>query len=540
MCRGKIISGEKEMNYRLMMKIELFTALIFLSIQSVAFADNPLVRHIFTADPAPIIHNDTFYIFTGRDEGKNNGWILNGWHVLSSTDLANWTDHGVVLAVKDVTWLNASQAWAAQCVERDGKFYFYICDSGEIGVAVADNILGPYKDVLGKPLISNKTPGACPGDDNIDPSVFIDDDGQAYIYWGTDRVCRQAKLKSNMIEIDGSITVPQGVTRFFEASWVHKRDNIYYYSYAAYNSSGANWPSNIDYCTSSNPLGPWTYKGTMNDKAGTGTNHSGIIEFKDKWYFVYHTDYLSDGVAWQRSVQVDNLSYNSDGTIKKIIQTTTGPEPVGNAPFEENAYYKIKAKHSGKLVDVADASTANSANVLQASDNDKTSQHWKLVKAGNGIYQFINRNSGLVLDADVSNDNVLQYTNRNTDNQKWKLTGNGNGEYYIVNKQNSRLLEVYYAEMDDGANVQTWEFNGETCQQWELQIVDTGAVAVTLLKEKVLPGSCILPGGGVYFSNQGSRFSPAVSTLDLSGRRHKLVNINKQGSGFIIYREKGK
>jgi hypothetical protein len=533
--RKRQISEEKEMKNNPLLKTGILTALVFV-INSVVFADNPLVRHIFTADPAPIVYNDTFYIFTGRDEGRNNGWIMNGWHVLSSTDMANWTDHGVVLAVKDVTWLNQSQAWAAQCIERDGKFYFYICDSGEIGVAVADNILGPYTDALGKPLISNKTPGACPGDDNIDPSVFIDDDGQAYIYWGTDNVARQAKLKRNMIEIDGEITVPQGINRFFEASWVHKRNGIYYYSYAARNSSGNNWPSNIDYCTSTNPLGPWTYKGTINDFAGTGTNHSGIIEYKDKWYFVYHTDYLSGGTAWQRSVQVDNLFYNNDGTIRKIVQTEEGPEPVGKPPFEENVYYKIRAKHSGKLVDVEGASTSI-ANVFQASDNGHKSQHWKLVRIGNGVYKFVNRNSGLVLDADMSSNNVLQYTNNDGNNQKWKLTGNGRGEYYIVNVHYNRMLEVYYAETNDGANVQHWEFNGETCQQWKLEKVDTGAVEITFIRDNTPVRSGILPGGNVCFSYGNSRLSPSGSVFDLSGRIRNVLNPNRQGSGFVINRE---
>jgi len=430
-------------------------------------ADNPLVRHIYTADPAPLVYNDTFYIFTGHDEG-GSGWTLNGWHLLSSADMVNWTDHGEVLSVADVTWLNDHQAWAAQCVERDGKFYFYICDSGEIGVAVADNILGPYQDALGKPLISNATGGACPGDDNIDPTVFIDDDGQAYIYWGTDRVVRQAKLKSNMIELDGEITVPQGLQRFFEASWVHKKDGIYYYSYAAYNSSGDNWPSNIDYATSSGPLGPWTYRGTLNGYAGTGTNHAGIVEFRGVWYFVYHTDYLSGGVPWERSVQINYLFYNNDGTMKSIVQDTLGVESVASAPFEEDVWYKIRAKHSGKLLQVEGASTEEEANVCQYEDEDAHSQHWKLIEAERGVYRIVNRNSGLALDAKTSDDNVIQYSWWGGSNQKWKIIGNGKGQYYIVCKANNRMLEVYYAEIGDGANVQHWEFNGESCQMWEI------------------------------------------------------------------------
>ncbi len=505
--------------------------LLFIS-TALSFADNPLVRHIYTADPAPLVYNNRFYIFTGHDEG-GSGWTLNGWHVLSSSDMVNWTDHGEVLAVKDVTWLNTKQAWAAQCVERNGKFYFYICDSGEIGVAVADNVLGPYKDALGKPLISNTTPGACPGDDNIDPSVFIDDNGDAYIYWGTDRVNRQAKLKSNMVEIDGSITVPQGTSRFFEASWVHKYNNTYYYSYAAYNADGKDWPSNIDYCTSSNPLGPWTYKGTMNGYAGSGTNHAGIVQFKDKWYFVYHTDYLSGGTAWERSVQVDYMYYNTDGTIKKIAQTTSGVVSIDTAPFSENTYYKLKVKHSEKLLDVTGSSTAAGATLVQMADNGKTSQQWKFTKIDNGVYHIVNKNSGLVLEASTTDNTVVQAANKNTNTQKWKLTGNGKSSFHIVNKQNNRLLEVYYAEMTDGSKVQHWGFNNETCQQWDFVKIDSGTVGTntfTITNRNYIPdlikGAAILPAQKEAFS--------ADYFYNLSGRSNGSNKPNT--SGFYIYR----
>ena len=509
--------------------------LLLLSCIVTLHADNPLVRHIFTADPAPLVYNDTFYIFTGHDEGGNNTWTLNGWHVLSSVDMVNWTDHGEVLGVADVTWLNAHQAWAAQCIERDGMFYFYICDSGEIGVAVADHVLGPYNDALGKPLISNQTPGACPGDDNIDPTVFIDDDGNAYIYWGTDRVVRQAKLKDNMIELDGEITVPQGVDRFFEASWVHKKDDIYYYSYAAYNASGKNWPSNIDYATSANPLGPWEYQGTLNGYAGTGTNHPGIIEFKGQWYFVYHTDYLSDGEPWKRSVQINYLYYNNDGTMKKIIQDTVGVESIGRPLFSEDVWYKIKALHSGKLLDVEGESKNNDANVYQNSDNGAFSQQWKIVEVERGVYEIVNRNSSLSLDADQSNDNVLQYESRGGADQRWKITGAGNGGYYIVNKSNNRMLEVYYAESDDGANVQHWGFNGETCQMWNIVPADSQKVKAALsLKNCEMDNGKNYRCGVVQLSGTAEQLLPYDIRLDLKGR---VVNRNCRGfagDGFYL------
>lgn len=503
------------------------------------YADNPLVRHIFTADPAPIVYNDRFYIFTGHDEGGNNSWTLNGWHVLSSSDMVNWTDHGEVLAVADITWLNPHQSWAAHCIERNGKFYFYICDSGEIGVAVADSILGPYRDALGKPLISNNTPGACPGDDNIDPAVFIDDDDQAYIYWGTDRVVRQAKLKSNMIEIDGPITTPLGLNRFFEASWVHKRNGIYYYSYAAYNSSGDNWPSNIDYAISSNPLGPWEYKGTLNGYAGTGTNHAGIIEFKDRWYFVYHTDYLSEGVPWERSVQINYLYYNDDGSMKKIVQDTVGVESIGPALFDENAFYRFKARHSGKLMEVTNASTSNNATIQQNTNNGSHTQQWKIVEVERGVYQIINRNSNLALDAVMSSDSVIQYSYWGGKNQRWKITGAGNGNYYVVNKGNNRMLEVYYAEITDGSRIRHWGFNGETCQMWDIVKVDSDTVRINITantaRQDLISGQTL---GEILFSRTRRNFPNEVRVFDLTGRMINSKNTAKINSGcYMVHRQ---
>jgi hypothetical protein len=348
-------------------------------------------------------------------------------------------------------------------------------------------------------------------------------------------VVRQAKLKSNMIEIDGAITVPQGVNRFFEASWVHKKGNTYYYSYAAYNSSGKDWPSNIDYAISYSPLGPWTYKGTLNGYAGTGTNHSGIIEFKGKWYFVYATDYLSKGVPWERSVQVNYLYYNEDGTMKKIVQDTTGVESIGPAVFPKDAFYKIRAKHSGKLMDVEGSSTADNANVYQNSDKDSYSQQWKIIEVERGVYQIINRNSGLALDAEVSTDNVLQYTYHGRANQRWKITGAGNGSYYIVNKDNKRMLEVYYAQTDDGAEVRHWTFNGETCQMWDLLRVDSGIVGTNaklqvynqaLFKKQVV--------SSIHIANRYAKMTDANKIFDITGRVTQLKPVNRNGCGLYI------
>ena len=156
-----------------------------------AMAQNPIVQTMYTADPAPLVHNDVLYLYTSHDEDASTWFVMNDWKLYTTTDMVNWTDHGAVLSYKTFSWAKGD-AWAMQCVERDGKFYAYVpvtsraTNSAAIGVAVSDSPYGPFIDPLGKPLVQSKK-----GD--IDPTVFIDDDGQAYLYWGNP-FCYYVKL----------------------------------------------------------------------------------------------------------------------------------------------------------------------------------------------------------------------------------------------------------------------------------------------------------------------------------------------------------
>jgi arabinoxylan arabinofuranohydrolase len=153
----------------------------------------------------------------------------------------------------------------------------------------------------------------------IDPCVFVDDDGQAYFYYGGGNVCKGGKLKDNMMEIEGEMKTMQGLNDFHEATWVHKKDGLYYLSYAD-NFSEAGKHNRMRYATSSNPLGPWTSKGVYIDPTDSFTNHGSIVEFKGQWYAFYHNSSLSNN-DWLRSICVNKLYYNADGTIRKVIQT---------------------------------------------------------------------------------------------------------------------------------------------------------------------------------------------------------------------------
>ncbi|MEC7772172.1 MAG: glycoside hydrolase family 43 protein [Bacteroidota bacterium] len=288
--------------------------------------NNPIITDVFTADPAAIVHKDTVYLYAGHDEAPNDFhfYKMNEWLVFSSTNMVDWESHPVPLKVSDFEWAKAD-AWAAQVIERNGKFYWYITTEHatipgkSIGVAVADSPVGPFEDAIGEALITNDMTKATDISwDDIDPTVFIDDDGQAYLFWGN-TACYYAKLKDNMIELDGeikSIDLPH----FTEAPYIHKKGDWYYLSYAY------QFPEKTAYAMSKSLEGPWEYKGILNELAGnTNTNHQAILEYKGKDYFIYHTGGIQpNGGSFRRSVCIDELFYNQDGTLKRVVMTSEG------------------------------------------------------------------------------------------------------------------------------------------------------------------------------------------------------------------------
>lgn len=291
---------------------------------------NPIITHEFTADPAAMVYNGKVYLYTGHDEAprNTNRYVMHNWRCFSSSDMVNWTEYKIPLTVKDFTWAK-DDAWASQVIERDGKFYWYVAvehatiPGKAIGVAVADSPTGPFKDARGSALVTNDmtTEKKHPWDD-IDPTVIIDDDGQAYLFWGNG-ICYYARLKSNMTELDGpvkSIVLP-GYT---EAPWIHKHNGWYYLSYAY------GFPEKIAYAMGRNINGPWEYKGIINEIPGnSNTNHQAIIDFKGKTYFIYHNGALvPDAGSFHRSVCIDYLYYNKDGSIKRVIMTSEGVKEI--------------------------------------------------------------------------------------------------------------------------------------------------------------------------------------------------------------------
>ncbi|MBC2606676.1 glycoside hydrolase family 43 protein [Pelagicoccus albus] len=309
------------------------TLLAFTFATALASASNPIVTDVFTADPAAIVHEGTVYIYTGHDEAEpNKHYAMKDWLCFSSQDMKTWTAHGPILAVKDFAWAK-SDAYAAHVTEKDGKFYWFVStrhadDQNHrgmgIGVAVSDSPTGPFEDARGSALItSDMTPKGEHSWEDIDPAVFIDKDGTPWLFWGNVN-CYYVKLKPNMIELDGPIMEVEGLENFTEAPWIHEKNGLYYLSYAS------GFPEKISYATAPSIEGPWTSRGLLAEGAfNSNTIHQSIIEFEEQWYFIYHNGSIqhpNTGDSYRRSVCIDYLYHNPDGTIQSIVQTTEGTD----------------------------------------------------------------------------------------------------------------------------------------------------------------------------------------------------------------------
>ncbi len=310
-----------------MYKVFALTILLASISYAIVNAQNPIIQTNYTADPAPMVHNDKVYLYTTHDEDESTWFTMNDWKLYTTDDMVNWTDHGAVLSYSDFSWAKMN-AWAAQCIEKDGLFYMYVPittkdNQGAIGVAVANNPYGQFIDPLGKPLVQS-------GHGDIDPSVFIDDDGQAYLYWGNPN-CYYVKLNEDMISYEGEIVKvpmveesfgkregnPLRPTTYEEGPWLYKRNGFYYLLFAA-----GPIPEHIGYSTSNSPTGPWKYRGVLMPTEGSSfTNHPGIVDFRGNTYFFYHNGALPGGGGFTRSVCVEQVKFNDDGSIQPMKMT---------------------------------------------------------------------------------------------------------------------------------------------------------------------------------------------------------------------------
>ena len=308
----------------------------------------PLFQTKYTADPSPLVVGDTLFLYTSHDaspedipdenERSSAGFFMYDWLLWSTTDMVNWTEHGAVASLKDFSWRSRENgAWAIQTVERDGKFYLYAPLHGHgIGVLVSDSPYGPFRDPLGEPLVWQREHW-----NDIDPTVFTDDDGQAYMYWGNPHTY-WCKLNKDMISVDGSITQLPHIEHYQEGPWFYKRDGHYYLAYAT-----TCCPEALGYAMSESPTGPWEAKGyimrpTQRDRG----NHPGICDFKGHSY-IFGQDYdlmhLDTYIHHERrSVSASEIVYLEDGIIPEI------PYWLDQKPLQQlqwlNPYKRVEAE----------------------------------------------------------------------------------------------------------------------------------------------------------------------------------------------------
>ena len=320
------------------MKKILFTPLLLLALNSAA--QNPVIRDQFSADPTARVFNGKVYLYPSHDikppVGQRKDWFcMEDYHVFSSENLTDWTDHGMIVTQNEVPWVrkDSYSMWAPDCVYRNGKYYFYFPSNPAagggfgVGVAIADNPEGPFIP----------EPEPIKGINGIDPCVLQASDGNAYIFWGNGRC---AKLKDNMKELaddNPKETVKWGnrememvgvsclkdlPSRQAEGPFAFEYNGNYYltYPYVRENTEV------LGYAMSKNPMGPYEYKGIIMAEHPNGcwTNHHSIINFKGQWYLFYHTNFFSPNDDKRRSVCIEKLFFNPDGTIKEVKETMRG------------------------------------------------------------------------------------------------------------------------------------------------------------------------------------------------------------------------
>ena len=294
-------------------------------------AQNPIIRDQFTADPTARVFEGKVYLYPSHDiispvEPERKWFSMADYHVFSSEDLVNWTDHGMILSQENVPWGNPEgySMWAPDCVYKNGKYYFYFPNAPKegrgfaIGVAIADKPYGPF------------TPEQKPieGVGGIDPCVLVASDGTAYLYW-SGMGLRGAKLADNMLELDGeSVRLDENLPAGFkEGPFIFERNGKFYLTYPWVQDR----TETLAYAMSDNPLGPYEFKGIIMAQSPSAcwTNHHSLVEYKGEWYLFYHHNDYSPQFDKNRSVRIDRVIFNEDGTIQPVTPTLRG---VGISP----------------------------------------------------------------------------------------------------------------------------------------------------------------------------------------------------------------
>ncbi len=451
--------------------MKLSSALLVLGLCSSAMAENPLIQTYYSPDPAPVVFGDTLCTYSGNDEG-GSFFTMHGWRVSCTTDMVNWTDmNTLILEAGDFNGSAKKNGdWASQCIRRNDKYYYYVTVESTRGgravnVAVSDKKEGPFKDALnGKHL-------AGPNWDYIDPTVFIDDDGQAWLYWGNPKLY-YCPLKENMIECASEIKVSDMSTfngKYTEGPWIHKRGKKYYMIYAA-----GGIPESIDYSWSDSPTGPWTYKGVImpkNEPGAAFTVHSGIVDFKGRSFFFYHNQKNVKGGGYSRSTAIEEFTWNADGTIPTIRATNNGVvKPIKNLDPFVRVEAETKAWVGGMTVNTSGGYTiiehvgAEYGNVFLTKMNSGFYTKVRSVDMGDGADRIIvcTRGNGGKLELHAGSENGALLASMNIPSSSaWEehtfdvTDAAGVDDLFFVVKQGGFDFDYWYMESEKTAVPQT-------------------------------------------------------------------------------------
>jgi GH43 family beta-xylosidase len=430
---------------------------------------NPVLP-VPTADPDILYANGRYYIYTTAT-GPNT----SQFHAYSSTDLLNWTDEGIVLDLANVSWAH-TDGWAPCVVARNGNYYFYFTAAKKIGVAVGASPTGPFVD-KGSALATGD------GTDPIDPMVFIDDNGQAYMYWGNTTLNMQ-QLNSDMISLTGTRGHDKPAN-YFEAPYMLKRNGIYYLMYSINHFGNDDY--HVEYATSSGPMGPWTYKGRITAPRGAikGPGHNAVIRkpgCSDEYFFVYHRRTSTNINA--RQVAIDRMFFDAAGNIMPVNITNSGVTQTGPAtpcyapnPLPDGPY-AIRSKMNtttgaGLYLDIAGCAVGN-ADVRTWTRTTCNGQKWNLTYQHNGFYKIISElpnHKSLDLDACGIDRgaNIQVWDVFANDCQLWRIESLGAGEYRIMSRSSNNVLDIADGDPTPGADVRSWNWNGTDAQIWKFE-----------------------------------------------------------------------
>ena len=421
-----------------------------------------------SADPDIIFANGKYYIYTTA-----TGPGASQFHCYSSSDLLSWVDEGIVLDLANVTWGHAN-GWAPSVVARNGNYYFYYTAEKKIGVAVSTSPTGPFVD-KGSPLATGD------GSDPIDPMVFIDNNGVAYMYWGNTTFNIQ-QLNPDMISLTGT-RGHQKPSNYFEAPYVIRRNATYYLMYSVKWFTDDDY--HVEYATSSSPMGPWTTKGRLTSPTDAikGPGHNAVLRkpgCPEEYLFIYHRRNTIN--VNQRQVAIDRMFFDNAGNIMPISITSSG---VIKSPGTEacivpnpitNGQYAIRSKlnttsGAGLYLDISGCSNGN-ADVKTWTRTSCNGQKWNLTYQGNGFYKIISEqpshkaldlmSCGIERGTDVG---VFDASDNNC--QLWRIESVGGGWYRLIARASNNVLDIADASATPGANVRSWSWNATDAQLWK-------------------------------------------------------------------------